>query len=466
MWSRREVLRTAGIVAAGRLLRAEDARELRLRRAEGAEKVALPLDFTGLGYEMSSVARPGLLSRDNAAYVRLVRSLGQGVIRVGGIVADFTWYEESGKPMDQPKHTVITRDSLRQFRGFLDAVGWRAIWSLNFGKGTLEDAVTEAKAVSKALQDRLLAVELGNEVENYGRGAVPLRKAGYSYEDYREEAGRWRQALLAAVPGLHFAGPDTAASVEWVEKEAAGAPGEVQMLTTHYYRGGQTTGTQEQLLKADAALKEKLDRLRRAARESGVPWRMCETNSFFGGGRPGVSDTLTGALWTLDYMLLLAQAGCAGVNMETGVNQLGFISSYSPIKEDEAGKAVAGAPYYGMLAFAMAARGVTHVAPVEFQGDAGDVTGYGLESPAGLKMVVIVNKEIRGAVRVSLAELGVQRGYAIRLAGRAADSKDDVRLAGMAVDASGNWSARQQERVAGPVVLVPAASAALVFVTG
>lgn len=67
-----------------------------------------------------------------------------------------------------------------------------------------------------------------------------------------------------------------------------------------------------------------------------------------------MSDTFIGALWTLKVMLLLAQYGCAGVNMETGVNQLGFISSYSPIQDDTKGVNSAGVPYYGMLAFATA----------------------------------------------------------------------------------------------------------------
>jgi hypothetical protein len=42
--------------------------------------------------------------------------------------------------------------------------------SLHFGKGMLEEAIVEAKAVRDILGPRLYAVELGNEVENYGRG--------------------------------------------------------------------------------------------------------------------------------------------------------------------------------------------------------------------------------------------------------------------------------------------------------
>ncbi len=285
---------------------------------------------------MSSVAQPGLLSSLNAPNIQLVRNLGrEGVVRVGGIVADFTSYSDTGTAAAEPKRTVITRACLQQLRGFLDAVGWTAIWSVNFGRGTLEQALVEVRAVKEALGDRLLAIELGNEVENYGRGAEPLRKPPYVFAEFRAEYDRWRSAILTADPRLSFAAPDTAGSVEWVEQIAADARGDVQLLTTHYYRGGQKQATLDQLMSPDPGLTAKLERLHRASMRSGVPWRMCETNSFFGGGRPGLSDTFAASLWTLDYMLLLAQSGCAGVNIETGFNQLGFLSSYSPIRNDK-----------------------------------------------------------------------------------------------------------------------------------
>ena len=53
------------------------------------------------------------------------------------------------------------------------------------------------------------------------------------------------------------------------------------------------------------------------AQAARVPWRMCETQSFSGGGKAGVSDTFASALWALDYLFVLAGYGCAGVNMET-----------------------------------------------------------------------------------------------------------------------------------------------------
>ncbi len=341
MLTRRTLLRStlalSGAAALNRVF-GEAVPTVEIHLAAGTRAVSVPRNFAGLGYEMSSVALPGLLSSRNTTNVQLVRNLGRGgVLRLGGIVADFTSYSVTEAAQAKPQHTVITPANLQQLRGFLDELGWSAVWSVNFGRGTLEQALVETQAVRNALGNRLLAVELGNEVENYGNGTQPLRQPPYLFANYRAEYDRWHAAIVAENPGLAFAAPDTAASVQWVEQMAATAHDDVQLLTTHYYRGGQEQATLDQLLNPDPALPSKLDRLRRASTQFGMPWRMCETNSFFGGGRPGLSDTFANALWALDYMLLLAQSGCAGVNIETGFNQLGFLSSYSPIAQRRQG---------------------------------------------------------------------------------------------------------------------------------
>src|ERR1700734_187193 len=291
-----------------------------------ADPIPIPDDFIGLGYEMSSVAPLGLLSAHNRRYVTLVNGLGsKGVIRVGGIVANYTRYEPNGTINADKQDTVITRASLEQFRGFLKATGWTTIWSVNFAQGTLDAAVEEAKAVSGVLGASLLALEIGNEVENYFRGSNPFRSAPYTYETYRAEYSKWHDAIAAAVPGIRFAAPDTAGNLEWPERMAVDAHGDVQLLTTHYYRTNQSRGSVEMLVGPDPHLMDILERMRAASTKSGIPWRLCETNSFSGGGRPGVSDSFLGALWTLDFLLLLAANKCSGVNIETGVNQLGFV---------------------------------------------------------------------------------------------------------------------------------------------
>ncbi len=428
-----------------------------------SDRVSVPGNFIGLGYEMSSVASLGLLSAANHPYVELIKRLGpEGVLRVGGIVADYTRYEPNGNIKAERQDTVITRASLEQFGQFLKETGWRAIWSVNFAQGTIEEAVEEARAVSSILGPRLLAIELGNEVENYSRGQKPFRNTPYSYEIYRKEYKQWHTAIVNEVPGIPFAAPDTASNIEWVERMAGDAHGDVQLLTTHYYRGGQNRGNADQILHSDPRLIDTLTRLRAASRRSGIPWRMCETNSFFGGGLEGVSDTMVGALWTLDYMLLLAQYGCAGVNIETGVNQLGFISPYSPVQDDGHGLNSAGAPYYGMLAFSFAKRGCSEAMMVQMSESAHDITAYALGTGGKVLCTVLINRG-ESDVRVSAANLGLGHSLtAIRLLAPSSDSKTDVTFAGALVEATGIWRPAHKERVLASDIPLPKMSAAVV----
>ena len=409
---------------------------------------------------MSSVAPLGLLSADNHRYVRLVRGLGpEGVLRVGGIVANYTRYEPNGTIAADRENTVITRASLEQFAVFLTKIGWKAIWSVNFAQGSIDDAVAEARAVAGILGSRLLALEIGNEIENYARGAKPFRNPPYDYETYRSEYNQWHAAIFKAVPGVNFAAPDSASSVEWVERMAKDSHGDVQLLTTHYYRTGQRNGSAQQLLDPDPRLKDVLTRMRAASQASGIPWRMCETNSFSGGGLPGVSDTFIGALWTLDYMLLLAQYGCSGVNIETGVNQLGFVSSYSPIQDDGKGINSAGVPYYAMLAFAEAMKGCDQCLPVDIDAHGTNLTAYLIGTSARPRSVVLVNRDRSQDARVSVGELGLNRLSAMRMLSPAPDSKTGVTFAGVSVDASGAWKAREVEHIHDGRVTVPHMSA-------
>lgn len=425
-----------------------------------AASINVPSNFTGLGYEMSSVASRGLLSAENRRYVELMRGLGpEGVIRVGGIVADYTKYSPDGTPVAERQNTVITRSSLEQFAGFLKRICWKAIWSVNFAQGSIEDAVGEARAIASVLGRRLLALEIGNEVENYGRGLHPFRKSPYDYETYRKEYGEWRAAILKAVPQISFAAPDTASSIEWVERMAADAQGDVQLLTTHYYRNAQSRGSAEQLLFPDSRLKEALVRLRAASQRSGIPWRMCEVNSFSGGGRPGVSDTFTGALWTLDFMLLLAEYGCAGVNIETGVNQLGFVSYYSPIQDDGRGLNSAGVPYYGMLAFATAMQGCDEIRPIDFDAQGINLTAYLLGANGKPRSIVAVNRDVSRDVHLSIAETGIRSASVLRMTAPSPGSKAGVTFGDATVDSEGRWVANSKERIHEGVVKVPKMSA-------
>ena len=103
-------------------------------------------DFMGLGYEISSVARPGLLSRANQVYVQLVRTLGaHGVIRIGGNTADYANYSPNAAAVSSSRGTVVNDAVLKDLGGFLEATGWKLIWALDLGKGSEADAIAEGE---------------------------------------------------------------------------------------------------------------------------------------------------------------------------------------------------------------------------------------------------------------------------------------------------------------------------------
>ena len=426
-----------------------------------------PADFVGLGYEISSVARVGLLSAQNRNYVKLVRTLGaSGVIRVGGNTSDFSRFVPGGESVSAPKGTVMNEARLRELGSFLEATGWRLIWGLNLGGGTEHEAVEEARAVMAVAKDKLLAFEIGNEPDLFDRSTAH-RPEGYTYESYLSEYRRYKAAIRAELPSATFAGPDVAAATDWVTRFAVDEGNDLKLLTHHYYRDcAKPTSTLDELLHTDPKLGPQLAELRAASMSSHVPYRICETNSFCGGGKPGVSDTFGSALWALDYMFTLASAGAAGVNMETGVNQLGFISSYSPIGDDEHGTYSARPEYYGLLAFAQS--GMGQRVEVDFDAQGGNLTAYAVLRDQKRLVLTLINKGAMGEKSVSIeAERKFRRANVLRLAGPSLESRQGVMLGGSAVSAGGDWKARVVEALAIRrevcEVRVPAASAAMVM---
>ncbi|HEX4810149.1 MAG TPA: glycosyl hydrolase family 79 C-terminal domain-containing protein [Bryobacteraceae bacterium] len=427
----------------------------------------IPADFVGLGYEISSVSQLGLLTAQNQIYVQMVRSLSpSGVIRMGGNTSDYSSFNSEGQAVSAPKATVVNADAIRQLGTFLAATRWKLIWGLNLGSGNEQQAVEEAQAVAAAAGHNLLAFEIGNEPDLFGRKAGH-RPTGYGYDDYLAEYRRYKAAIRAKLPNAPFAGPDAASATNWVTRFAADEQNDLKLLTHHYYREcASPTSTLDKLLRPDPKLAPELETLRAASNTSHLPYRFCETNSFCGGGKPGVSDTFGATLWVLDFMFTLASAGCAGVNIETGVNQLGFISSYSPIGDDEHGTYSAMPDYYGMLAFSQASRG--RQVALDCEAASENLTAYAVINDHKQLFVTIINKEPSRDADVSItAPEHFATPKALRLTAPSLDSKDGVTLGGSSVNPNGKWTATRLEPL--PVksgqsgVHVPAASAAILI---
>jgi len=448
---------------------------------------AIASDYMGLGYEISSVAIPGLLSAKNAPYLQLVRNLGRndltdrrGVIRIGGNTSDFSTYAANGTPVSAPKASVVTEANLTELRGFLDALRWDLIWGLNLGANNLDNAVEEARAVARIAGDRLIAFQVGNEPDLFSRNGH--RPPDYNYDAWLKEYRRFKAAVRAAVPGARFAGPDLAGAADWMTRFAHDEGGDIALLTAHHYITGQANpaATLPFMLAEEKKYQGALASFRQASDTIRKPWRMCETASFSGGGKDGVSNTFASALWALDYLFVLASYGCAGVNMETGVNHLGKISSYTPISDDLNGHYGAAPEYYGLLAFAQMPMGMMKAVRIDAGG--ANVTAWAVVdvSKGGQTALAIINKDAAQDADAVISGINLEgpnikpnrvmtRGRCLRLTGPSLEARDGVMLGGAAVAANGAWSGAKYEPVkvaSGRASLhVPAASAALVWLS-
>jgi hypothetical protein len=376
----------------------------------------MPLDFTGLSYEMGQLYNAEYFSPRNAELIRRFRELSaHGVLRLGGHLSNITPWEGVGRndakqvrgvrhgiedywewPLVDPtvqrnKKGMITRKAITNLRGFLDAVNWKLIYGFNFACGSAARAADEAVAVTDAMGDKLMAFVVGNEADGFGEDPF-FRAKGYDFNRYFAEYQTWVKTVRAKVPHAPFAGPDTEGNVDtWVREYAQRTKGDAVMLTSHFYAMGPASDpsmTAERLLqKVNPSLEEQIAGIRVASQAAGgTPYRMDEGNSCFGGGKDGVSNAYASALWVADYMLHVACAGFIGVNLHGGGT--GF---YTPIESSDNSPAKPRPMYYGMQ-FAQQFAGFM-VAPCALKTGA-NVTAY-MGTRGEEAKLAIVNKSAR-----------------------------------------------------------------------
>ncbi len=145
------------------------------------------------------------------------------------------------------------------------------------------------------------------------------------------------------------------------------------------------------------------------------------------------------------------------------MNQLGFISSYSPIHDNGMGINSAGVPYYGMLAFVTATTGSAEILPFDFDPQGINLTSYACGSGRDLRALVVINRDKLQDVDLSLAQLGMGEVAAYRLLSPSPDSASSVTFGNSSVDSEGRWAPGSPEYIGGARVIVPHMSAAVLL---
>lgn len=435
-------------------------------------------DFTGLSYESAQLGNPHFFSGDNTELIGFVRRLGaSGVLRIGGNSSEYIYWAPDEKNAHATEVTIaspdrglkapppvdITPQAVHNLRDFIDATGWKLIYGLNMGTDTPEHSADHAAFVMDVMGSKLIAFQLCNEPDLFFRNGI--RKQDYNAVQFGDEWKHFYEVIRARVPNAPFAGPDTAYNNSWLVPFAQRFKHEAAFLSQHYYAEGPPTDpsmTIERLLKPNSKLEQEFDGMKQTVEETGLPFRLAETNSCYSGGKAGVSDTFASALWGADLMYQLASAGGMGINFHGG----GY-GWYTPIAGTRDAGFLARPIFYGMLMFAEAGPGQLIDAQLEGVDQAPLLTAYGLKSQDRKIKAMVFNKNQDRDVHLTLIPgQSVQRAKVLRLSAPRVDDTTDVTFGGSPVGASGAWSAGWEETPSiqnGSVMVeLKAASAALV----
>jgi hypothetical protein len=257
------------------------------------------------------------------------------------------------------------------------------------------------------------------------------------------------QSIRSVAPDAVLTGPASAYNTKFTVPFAQDESSNISLLTQHYYRanGQDPTSTLNLLLQPDSSLISTLQTLSAQAKASAIPmgYRMAESNSFYNGGAPNVSDGYGTALWVLDYMFTCALNNCAGVNLHGGNDGPG----YTPIADIHGVVQDVRAEFYGITLFSQAANGTTLPATVTVDGNT-NFTAYGVARSDGGTNVVLVNKDPVNAIRttINLATTATS-ATSLLLTGPTLNSTSGMTLGGVTINADGSW----QPAPAAPVAL-------------
>src|ERR1017187_5323229 len=420
-------------------------------------------DFSGLSYEeqdLVPVSGVYYFVKTNQPLITLFNTLGVKSLRIGGNTAD------SG--------TLPANADIDAFFGFAEAANVKVLYTLRLKTFDAAAANTTATYIMDHYSADMTCFEIGNEPDVYLS----------SYSTYQSEAQTYIDTISASNPTAKFCGPGgTGGSGTWAASFAQyfASTGKIALVTHHNYfggAGGSTTGAAARNLLLSATMDSNYATNANiyvpTVLSEGLSYRISETNSFYGGGSSGCSNTFAEALWDLDYMYWWANEKAEGLNFHTGDTVSGGTAYYSFFITTTGGYNVhPGA--YGPLAFKLGGHG--RIVPVTLSNPSGmDLTAYGVLASDNSLWVTIVNKTHEtGSITADLTiDLGGNYSNGDMWLMQAPNNDDSqttgITLGGGEVGVNGTWSGTSEPvSVSGGTAtlsLSPASAVVIQFVPG
>jgi hypothetical protein len=408
----------------------------------------VPRDFLGLSFELTSLPQIARYA-DGGDMVTLLRSLGRGVLRFGGVSADtrVAWTDEATARPPWASG-VLEAGDLRELGSLAAQSGWHILLTIGLVHYEPDAAAREAAAAKAALGEWLEGLELGNEPNAYAQHG--MRAEPWTFVQYDAQVAAYRSAIEAAAPGIALAGPDVSGSGAF---ESWGL-GEVinqrpALLTGHHYPLGceqVPAPTIARLLSPRIRRLEgsSLRRYMSISQASETPFRLDETNTVSCGGAAGISNTFASALWAVAYLTQAMSMGVAGINAQGNpAHCAGYTPVCAPTPEDLATGALGAQPEWYALLLAKALIGDRPLRTITSSPGRPNVEVATLLAGDGRLHFVIVDDDPPGARRVAV-RLRVGSGFRgasiLTLTAPSPAALSGVRLGGRAVAPDGSWS--------------------------
>jgi hypothetical protein len=408
----------------------------------------VPKQFLGLSFEAAALGQLSQYStRGNL--VRLLRSLGPGMLRFGGITADenVAW-SDAATPRPAWASSTIGPAQLDSIGVLARRSGWKVLLTVGMAHDEPAVAAREVAAAHHALGANLAAVEIGNEPDSYGSHG--FRQLPWIAQGYEEEVSEYREAIAALTPDVPIAGPDVSGSgafPEWGEEEALSQ--KPALLTGHHYPLGckQIPAPSIESLLSPAIREREAQSLATYMSISDnyrIPFRMDETNSVSCGGVPGISDTFASTLWATAYITQAMAAGPVGINLQGNpTNCVGYTPLCAPDPAALASGSLRAQPDWYALLLTSSLVGERPLPSTVAAGSAANLVAAAFAGPDHLLKVVLVDDEPVGASPLALrlnVGAGFGAGRVLRLTAPAQNATGGVLLGGRAIAANGSWS--------------------------
>jgi hypothetical protein len=353
--------------------------------------------FLGIATELTTIQTlSGSATDPDTPFRWLLRNLSQGapfLLRLGGNSGDDSWWPIPGMK-EPPWIHRLTPLWGADVRALLTALRAKALLGVNLKSDSERIASAEVADFNRYVGPSLIdAFELGNEPEFY---PLAFEKRGargpYTIADYGGQFSRFASAL----GGIPLAGPDSGAP-HWLVKLGTmlgGLPSRLKLVTVHAYPMKHCSrlahlSVSEFFARASIqGLADSVHKMVTAAAARGKQLRVDEINGVSCGGEAGLSNSFGEALWALNMLPALWQAGVQGVNFQT-VD--GNLNQMFTVKHSSSGWSVSVEPvYYGLLTFADVAPAGSDLLRISSPG-LSHFYEFAVRAPGGSERVVLTN---------------------------------------------------------------------------